>query len=136
MSSLITTYQSANSQYEDQKEGISHKTPPTPYYNQFSLLKTFSCSFPILILKNLLILKAHHPQSRHLNKRYASLVPSHEPIRAISLLAHPLPLIDQDQGLRSDVLDNGIHLDVVPVEAEGVLELGGYAVDSVEGEDD
>ena len=46
------------------------------------------------------------------------------------------PLLEQDHRLLPGILDDGIHLDVVPVVAERVLELGADALDAVEREGD
>ncbi len=51
-----------------------------------------------------------------------------------SSIPHPLPLFDHDRNLLADVLHDAIHLDVIPIEPERVLELAGDAVDAVEGE--
>lgn len=51
-----------------------------------------------------------------------------------SSIPHPLPLFDHDRNLLADVLHDAIHLDIIPIEPERVLELAGDAVDAVEGE--
>ena len=80
------------------------------------------------------------PPPTPLSPKLRRLHPTHliEPLSPIAALSlpNPLPLIHEHEDLGADILDDVVHVDVDLVAAEGVLELGGDAVDAVEGEGD
>lgn len=57
-------------------------------------------------------------------------------VRVVRRRSHPPPLGQDDVQLGLHVADDGVHLDVVAVVAEGVLELRADALDAVQREDD
>ena len=83
----------------------------------------------------LLIVKAHESESKYFNKRSTTFIPGREPIRSITFVAYSLPLIYKYQDLGSDILHNGVHVDIVPIVAEWILELAGNSINAVQGKD-
>ena len=49
---------------------------------------------------------------------------------------NPPPLPEETDDFVADILDQAIHLDIIPIQAERVFELAGDAIDTVEGEAD
>lgn len=71
------------------------------------------------------------------NSTPKSIHPAHLPHKHVpSRLPHALPLLHQHRNFAPSILDDKIRLDIVAVVAKRVLELGGDAVNAVEGEDD
>jgi hypothetical protein len=95
---------------------LSHRTPPLPSQSPHNIP-------PPLPLRA-------RPLHKHLSvPSLLALQPFPPPLR-------PPPLIQHNADLHARIIHNGIHFDVVPVVAEGVLELDADAFDAVEGEHD